>query len=71
MHFNVDVESKEGERCGGRSGPGCEEGLQCIGKALEVNGQGTCIRQGMVQIFVTMYIYVYIYILKNAIKGNS
>ena len=47
MYVNPYLEAKEGERCGGRSGPWCEKGLRCIGKALEVDGQGTCVREGM------------------------
>lgn len=49
--------AKEGEACGGRQGPWCEEGFQCIGKAVLVDGQGTCRRDGILQNYISLYIF--------------
>ena len=38
--FYIEKAAREGERCSGRMK--CPEGLQCVGKILEVDGQGTC-----------------------------
>ena len=36
--------AREGERCSGRMK--CADGLRCVGKILEVDGQGTCRKSG-------------------------
>ena len=55
FHLNAYLEATEGERCGGRQGPWCGDGLRCIGRALLVDGQGTCIREGMqFSIYITI-----------------
>ena len=40
--FLIEIDALEGQRCNERSGPTCAEGLQCIGKIQQVDGQGTC-----------------------------
>ena len=43
---NTFVDAKEGEVCGGRQGPWCDDGLKCVGPDLAVDGQGKCEKEG-------------------------
>ena len=54
--FLIKLAAVEGERCGGRGGPWCLEGLLCVGKTQEVDGQGTCRNSSKLQTFIINFL---------------
>ena len=66
--FWIEKVAREGERCSGRMK--CADGLRCVGKILEVDGQGTCRKSGNLLNLIALLSILALKIMPNKLLSS-